>query len=100
MSPASGILAPGEHGEQYVAAVAEAELLVQPDGAGVRGDGVQERSVAAGGDAGRDRRVSRPARPCPRQAGSVQTALISVQPGGRSRSPAIATSSPSRLMPR
>jgi hypothetical protein len=37
-------------------------------------------------------RVSREARPWPRHAGSVQTALISVQPGARIRSPAIATS--------
>ncbi len=45
-------------------------------------------------------RISRVARPWPRKAGSVQTALISVQPGGCSRSPAIATRAPSRRMPR
>lgn len=44
-------------------------------------------------------RISRVARPWPRYAGSVHTALISVQPGGCSRSPAIATSAPSRRMP-
>ncbi len=44
--------------------------------------------------------TSRVASPCPRYDGSVQTALISVQPGGWSRSPAIAMSLPSLRNPR
>ncbi len=67
-----------------------------------------EHMVATSGHGGSPRsrttsataRTSRAASPCPRCAGSVHTALISVQPGGRIRSPAIATSAPPRRMPR
>ena len=53
---------------------------------------VQERHLAPVPDAlRRSRATSREARPRPRWAASVQTALISVKPGGCMRSPAIAT---------
>jgi hypothetical protein len=44
--------------------------------------------------------ISRDASPAPRYAGSVHTALTSVKPSSRIRSPAIAASFPSRRRPR
>lgn len=78
----------------------EAEFLVQPDRVDVAGDRVQKGTSPRAAMPAATERVSLVAKPWPRHPGSVQTALISVQPGGRNRSPAIATSSPSRLMPR
>lgn len=86
--------------EVRAAAQGEADRLVEPDRAGVGRGGMQEGRVSALLMPAAIARTSRVARPLPRWSGAVQTALISVQPGGRSRSPARAMSRPRWRMPR
>ena len=85
-----------EPAEDHRLAYLEPEVFVKRDRSGVGFGDVQERALVPGGDQGAERAHQMTGV----ASGAVQTALISVQPGGRNRSPAMATRLPFSRMPR
>ncbi|CAM5407684.1 hypothetical protein SALBM135S_01391 [Streptomyces alboniger] len=100
LGPAGAASRRPETAEGDVLAALEAEPLVEGDGAGVRLGHMQERPLAPGQDAVGHGAHQPGGVSWPRASGAVRTALISVKPVGRSRSPAIATRRPWARMPR